>query len=131
MKKLVLVFVMLLTIVLAMCIEIVKVDEGISDKQTIVVIQAVKYYLSEVLLDPSSVIYNEFALFYNKEEYLVVRCKYRAKNRYGGYGINDDYYMLKLENNKVIEFLTYDNYLQVLLKLRTERQVNNDSYERE
>lgn len=81
-------------------------------------VHQVERYLKTVLRDPSSLEYVEWSPVVDIDQgefkgHYLVRCKYRAKNAFGGYVLNNDAFVLDAEGT----VLLHDDYPKVTARI--------------
>jgi len=67
----------------------------------------VKMYLKDNLKDPKSVEYIEWSDVIKEGKYYIVRCKYRARNSFGGYTIENKLFYIDAYTEEVVYYVDY------------------------
>ena len=93
MKKLILVIIIFLMIIAIFA----EVENSAWDGS----VSQVKTYLKENLKDPKSIEYIEWSKVFSEGKYYLVRCKYRAKNSFGGYVLENQIFFINKYSEKV------------------------------
>ena len=100
MKKIV----MIVLIMLIISIIFAKVENSSWDSS----VYQVKYYLKTNLKDPKSVEYIDWSPVIREGSYYMVRCKYRAKNSFGGYVIENKIFFINAYSEEVEYYVDYE-----------------------
>jgi len=100
MKKIV----MIVLIMLILSIVLAKVENSGWDAS----VYQVKTYLKENLKDPKSIEYIEWSNVVRSDDYYMVRCKYRARNSFGGYVIENKIFFINVYSEKVEYYIDYE-----------------------
>lgn len=72
-------------------------------------VRCVKRYLGNIVIDPDSLEFEKWGrIMYNDNDGWMVWCQYRAKNSFGGYVRNTNWFII--QNNRVVDMKDFDAY---------------------